>query len=91
MGEKKFKQVCKCEHCGSEAEMMITGTLAEDLPQEAAPAVVPEVQGKTKGHSVIRKSSQPNPEQPGSKNSPRQIGRVTCRERILIRTESIWD
>jgi hypothetical protein len=32
--------------------MMITCTLAEDLPQEAAPAVVPEVQGKTKVHSV---------------------------------------
>jgi hypothetical protein len=34
--------------------MMITCTLEEDLPQEAAPAVVPEAQGKTKGHSVCR-------------------------------------
>jgi len=54
MSEKKLKQVCKCEHCGSEAEMMITCTLEEDMPQEAAPAVVPEAQGKTKGHSVCR-------------------------------------
>lgn len=52
MAEKRFKQVCKCEPCRSEAEMMITCTLAEDLPQEAAPAVVPEVQGKIKVHSV---------------------------------------
>ena len=52
MSEKKFKKVCKCEHCGSEAEMMITCTLAEGPPQEAAPAVVPEVQGRSKGHSV---------------------------------------
>jgi hypothetical protein len=40
MSEKKFKQVCKCEHCGNEAEMMITCTLEEDLPQQAGPAVV---------------------------------------------------
>jgi hypothetical protein len=52
MGEKKFKQVCNCEHCGSEAEMMITCTLEEDLPQQSAPAVVSEAEGKTKGHSV---------------------------------------
>jgi thymidine kinase len=52
MSEKKFKQVCKCEHCGSEAEMVITCTLEEDLPQEAVPAVVSEAEGKTKGHSI---------------------------------------
>jgi len=48
----RFKQVCKCEHCGSEAEMMITCTLEEDLPQQALPAVVSEAEGKAKGHSV---------------------------------------
>jgi len=48
MSEKEFKQVCKCEHCGSEAEMMITCTLEEDLPQQAVPAVVSEAEGKTK-------------------------------------------
>jgi hypothetical protein len=29
MAEKKFKQVCKCENCGNEAEMMITCSLEE--------------------------------------------------------------
>jgi len=52
MSEKKFKQVCKCEHCGSEAEMMITCTLEEELRPDAAPVVVSEADGKTKGHSV---------------------------------------
>ena len=52
MGAKKFKQVCRCEHCGSEAEMVITCTLEEDLLQNSPPAVVPEAEGKTKGHSV---------------------------------------
>jgi hypothetical protein len=27
MVEKKFKQVCHCENCGNEAEMMITCSL----------------------------------------------------------------
>ena len=31
MSEKKFKQVCKCENCGNEAEMMITCTLEEHM------------------------------------------------------------
>jgi hypothetical protein len=52
MSEKKFKQVCKCEHCGSEAEMMITCTLAEEPPPDAAPVLVSDAEGKTKGHSV---------------------------------------
>lgn len=26
---KKFKQVCKCENCGNEAEMVVTCTLGE--------------------------------------------------------------
>ena len=52
MSEKKFKQVCKCEHCGSEAEMMITCTLEEDLPAETVPVVVPAGEGQTKGHAV---------------------------------------
>ena len=29
MSEKKFRQVCKCENCGNEAEMMITCSLEE--------------------------------------------------------------
>jgi hypothetical protein len=34
MGEEKFKRVCKCEQCGSEAEMVITGILEKDLPPD---------------------------------------------------------
>ncbi len=29
MAQKKFKQVCQCENCGNEAEMMITCSLEE--------------------------------------------------------------
>lgn len=46
---KKFKQVCKCEHCGSEAEMVITCTLEEDRTQDVAPAVVPAAPRKQAG------------------------------------------
>jgi hypothetical protein len=53
MVEKKFKQVCECKNCGNEAEMMITCTLEEeDNELSAAPSVVPESEGKTKGHAV---------------------------------------
>lgn len=52
MSEKKFNRVCKCEHCGSEAEMVITCSLEGDLPQAVAPVVVPAGEGKTKGHAV---------------------------------------
>jgi hypothetical protein len=39
MGEKEtktLKRVCKCEHCGNEAEMVVTCTLVEQ--DDAAPA-----------------------------------------------------
>ncbi|MGD8366368.1 MAG: hypothetical protein PVG78_01900 [Desulfobacterales bacterium] len=36
MTEKTVKRVCKCEHCGNEAEMVVTCTLPE--PPEASPA-----------------------------------------------------
>ena len=52
MAEKKFKQVCKCENCGNEAEMIVTCTLEEHQEQSALPHVVPEDQGNTKGHAV---------------------------------------
>ena len=36
---KKVKQVCKCENCGNEAEMVVTCTLREsDSESETAPA-----------------------------------------------------
>ena len=55
MAEKKFKQVCECKNCGNEAEMMITCTLEdedEDKAKAAPATVVPESEGKTKGHAV---------------------------------------
>jgi hypothetical protein len=33
---KKIKQVCKCENCGNEAEMIVTCTLPEAEPQGPA-------------------------------------------------------
>ena len=60
MGEKKFKQVCHCEKCGSEAEMMITCELVEE---ESAPAPGQEdvrvlgekTPGAVPGHTVCTK------------------------------------
>lgn len=34
MAEKKFKQVCHCEKCGNEAEMMVT---CEFVPEDREP------------------------------------------------------
>jgi DNA-directed RNA polymerase subunit M/transcription elongation factor TFIIS len=56
MTEKRFKQVCKCEKCGNEAEMMITCSL--ELEENVAPesmeskASKRREQGKTMGHAV---------------------------------------
>lgn len=53
MTEKRFQRVCRCEHCGSEAEMTITCRLEEEPtgpgPQgrrEANPS------GRVRGHAV---------------------------------------
>ena len=29
--QKQIKQVCKCENCGNEAEMVLTCTLEEEI------------------------------------------------------------
>ena len=50
MAEKKFKQVCKCENCGNEAEMMVTCSL--EPVEEPAPSGAGQEKGKTKGHAV---------------------------------------
>ena len=34
---KKIKQVCKCENCGNEAEMVVTCTLPEESPAADTP------------------------------------------------------
>jgi hypothetical protein len=56
MAEKKFKQVCKCENCGNEAEMMITCSLEkhveEDSEKQMGPSAAPAKKGKTKGQAV---------------------------------------
>ena len=49
MAEKKFKQVCECEKCGNEAEMLITCHLEEEEP---APAAKDPEKKKVKGHGV---------------------------------------
>ena len=57
MTEKKLKEICKCDHCGNEAEMVITCSLiaASENDQQSADDhdIKPEiVTGKTKGHGV---------------------------------------
>ena len=51
MPDKQFKQVCECKNCGNEAEMVITCSLEEGT-RAKTPQVVPENEGKTKGHAV---------------------------------------
>jgi DNA-directed RNA polymerase subunit M/transcription elongation factor TFIIS len=57
MPEKKFKQVCECEKCGNEAEMMITCSLVpeEDKPEEKmeeAKVLKEKKPGTVEGHAV---------------------------------------
>jgi len=50
MTETKLKQTCQCTNCGNEAEMEITCTLEAHTAAKAK--VVPQAEGKTKGHGV---------------------------------------
>ena len=51
MPEKQFKQVCECENCGNEAEMLITCHIEyEDENPPSKPA--PEETKKIKGQGV---------------------------------------
>ena len=52
MAEKKIKQVCKCENCGNEAEMMITCSLEEHEEKPTGSSEASDKKGKTKGHAV---------------------------------------
>lgn len=57
MAEKKFKQVCKCEKCGNEAEMLITCSLEPEEDSSAARSMESKPleakeKGKTKGHAI---------------------------------------
>ena len=54
MPEKKFKQVCTCTNCGSDAEMEITCSLQEvpDEPLIATPATEASEDHLAEGHGV---------------------------------------
>jgi len=49
LSEVVRRKVCKCENCGNEAEMVVTCSLEEDAPAEAAPIVPIEPAKKIKG------------------------------------------
>lgn len=56
MPEKTFKQVCKCENCGNEAEMQVTCSLEIHEEAVAADSEKPgdeaEPKKKVQGHGV---------------------------------------
>ena len=54
MTEKQVKQVCKCEHCGNEAEMVVTCSLPDEpQPVETRSEKAPQPQKqRVKGHAT---------------------------------------
>lgn len=52
MVEKRIQRVCRCEHCGSEAEMTITCSLEEEPPGTSPGKAPGEGIGRVKGHAV---------------------------------------
>lgn len=52
MADKKFKQVCECQNCGNEAEMVVTCSLEQDQEMPVKPKIVDKEEGSTKGHAV---------------------------------------
>lgn len=53
MAEKKFNQVCECQNCGNEAEMVVTCSLRTDQAEPINPKIVAtKEEGSTKGHAV---------------------------------------
>jgi len=50
MSEIVRRQVCKCEHCGNEAEMMVTCSLP-DAPESTAQAAA-DAPRRVKGHAT---------------------------------------
>ena len=54
MAEKKVKQVCKCENCGNEAEMVVTCQLPDADPPEETSAQPAEAAAPVKGESLHR-------------------------------------
>ena len=54
MTERKLKNVCKCENCGNEAEMVITCSLEEETHQPSLDTQTDKPAGRhrVKGHGV---------------------------------------
>ncbi|HKL81328.1 MAG TPA: hypothetical protein VJ879_02340 [Desulfobacter sp.] len=57
MAEKKFRQICHCEKCGNEAEMIVTCELAPDideteLEKKDLRASNEKMEGGVQGHAV---------------------------------------
>lgn len=52
MPEKKIKQVCECEKCGNESEMLITCHIEYEEEENAASAPETGEKKKVKGHGV---------------------------------------
>lgn len=50
MGEIVKKQICKCDHCGNEAEMVITCSLPE--AEKSSQINEKKVSGKIKGSAT---------------------------------------
>ncbi|MDY6792730.1 MAG: hypothetical protein SWH54_15820 [Thermodesulfobacteriota bacterium] len=46
------KQVCKCEHCGNEAEMVVTCSLPDEEGTEERAADTPTIKAPTKARRV---------------------------------------
>ncbi|MEW5909033.1 MAG: hypothetical protein AB1659_04450 [Thermodesulfobacteriota bacterium] len=53
--QKKITQVCKCENCGNEAEMVITCTLHEESHEHKPKRKKDEGKSKVKGVGTCSK------------------------------------
>lgn len=51
MSEITRKQICKCENCGNEAEMVVTCTLP-DAEGAGSPTGASDVKQRVKGHAT---------------------------------------
>jgi DNA-directed RNA polymerase subunit M/transcription elongation factor TFIIS len=55
MKQIEKKQVCKCENCGNEAEMVVTCSLPDDDRQvDSSAADTHKVQGRARGESQVK-------------------------------------
>ncbi|RJQ66017.1 MAG: hypothetical protein C4519_26475 [Desulfobacteraceae bacterium] len=52
MGMRNYKQSCKCQNCGNEAEMVITCSLPENSAQTEVPRIVSSDEAQIKGEAV---------------------------------------